>query len=284
MGGKILVTGATGKLGREVVKKLIEKEEQVIAGVRDIEKAKEMGLNDVELREFNYDAPATFKDALAQVGAIFMVAPPQDPIVYDHIKPLFDRALEYNVDKIVSLSSLGVKTGDSTGFGKVDRLIEASPMEYTFIRPNWFMQNFIRLANNGLGKKGVIKVPAGKAKTSFIDVRDIAAIAAEALAEDNHNGKTYELTGQEAIDHYQAAEIISEATGKKIQYDEITQEEFSNALKKQGMLEPRIKVNEYLFSSIRDGKTETITGDLKEALGRDPIDFKTFAEDYKASW
>lgn len=101
---------------------------------------------------------------------------------------------------------------------KIEKIIKESGIPYTFLRPSFFMQNLISQHGEELRKEKIIFVPAGKGKPSFIDVRDIATVAAKILTEDGHENKGYSLTGCEALDYYEVADIISKELGETITY------------------------------------------------------------------
>lgn len=127
-------------------------------------------------------------------------------------------------------------------------------------------------------------LPAADAKVSFVDVRDIAAVAAEALLRDDLESRSLTLTGPEAIDHDEVAGFISEATGREVRYVGITDEQFRQAL--DGMGWDAAIVNELsgLFRRMREGVTSPVTQDVFDVLGRSPVTFRDFARDSADAW
>lgn len=116
------------------------------------------------------------------------------------------------------LSLLGVEKNPIVPHHKIEKIIKKSGIPYTFLRPSFFMQNLISQHGEELRKEKEIYVPAGKGKTSFIDVRDIGTVTARILTENGHENKGYSLTGTEALDYYEVAEILSEELGETIKY------------------------------------------------------------------
>jgi uncharacterized protein YbjT (DUF2867 family) len=118
---------------------------------------------------------------------------------------------------------------------QAEQIIEESRISFTFLRPNEFMQNFVNFHSRSIKNNNVFYLPAQDAKVSIVDVRDIAAIAVKILTDDNtndiHNNKAYLITGPEAISYHQAAEILTTATGKKIDYVSISDEEARRGMK-----------------------------------------------------
>ena len=151
-------------------------------------------------------------------------------------------------------------------------------MPYTFLRPSWFMQNFSSgfIAPMILGMGGIF-LPAADAKTSFIDVRDIAAVGIAALTEPGHAGKAYALTGGQAFTYGEAAEILSLAAGKPIHYVALSEEDFSSSLAAQGWQPGQIAMFAGLFQGVRQGWAAPVSPDVAAVLGRAPITLEQFA-------
>jgi uncharacterized protein YbjT (DUF2867 family) len=118
-----------------------------------------------------------------------------------------------------------------------EKVIEISGIPYTFLRSNAFMQNLVNFYGHIIKAQNVFYLPTGNGKVSFVDVRDIAAVAVQALTKNGsrHVNNVYEITGQEALSYYQAAEILSNATGKKIDYVNISDEAARGTMKEVGL-------------------------------------------------
>jgi uncharacterized protein YbjT (DUF2867 family) len=144
-----------------------------------------------------------------------------------------------NTNHIVKLSVMGADAEPGITGGRLHRqaekMIEDSGLSFTFLRPNFFMQNFVNFLSQMIREQGSFYLPAGDGKVSFVDIRDIAAVAVQALTNDNHGGKAYTITGPEAISYEDAARILSEQVGKKISYVNVSEEQTREGMKSMGM-------------------------------------------------
>jgi uncharacterized protein YbjT (DUF2867 family) len=209
MADTILVTGATGTIGRDVIKELAKKGAGVRAGVRDPDNAKGMLGSDIALRSFDFEDPQSFRISLKDVTNVF-VLPPLMPNQVETINAFVDAARDAGVKHIVKLSAINADAEPSYTFGKwhdaEEQHIRNSGLRFTFLRPNSFMQNFI---NYSPPRDGVIYLPWGNGTASFVDTRDIARAAAKVLTEEGHEGKTYTLTGPAELGITDVARILS---------------------------------------------------------------------------
>lgn len=201
----ILVTGGDGNIGSEVIRQLSSKRDglRIVGGVHSIAKSKDKdkGLEHRELVEMDYDNPETVVEALKEINKLFLVTPTH-PKMVDFTKNLVDGAKGGGVKQIVKLSHIRADAADESQINitrlhrQAEKIIEESGIPFTFVRPNFFMQNFI---NFYLGKnQSSIYLPAGDGKVSFVDVRDIAAVAIKALTNNKdgiHSEKAYTVTG-----------------------------------------------------------------------------------------
>lgn len=284
MDGKILVTGATGTVGSEVAVRLALKGEKVVAGVRDFEKAKDMITGDVELRTLDYDKHDEYADIFEGVDRAFTVSPPLDPDGFERLKPFLELAKTKGVERIVNLSAIGVEPGGENPLGATEGFIIESGFEYTFLRPNWFNQNFVNfLYPNIINRKGIF-LPAGDAKTSFVDIRDIADVAVAAFTQVGHVKRAYTLTGPKAYSHAEIADIIRMVSGRQVKYYDISGEDFEEAMRSAGTPEPVVQATSWLYKQVKNGYAAPISPDIKTVLGREPIRFREFAEEFAYIW
>jgi uncharacterized protein YbjT (DUF2867 family) len=275
----ILITTANGKVGSEIVNQLLQKGESLRVGAHSVQKA-EANFPGVHVVHFDYNDDASIKAALEGVNTVYLASPGDFPS--DPEKNLVDLAKASGVKRIVKLSALGVEADDAIPLRQVEKHIEASGLEYTFLRPTWFMQNY-STGMAGSVKSGSIYEPAESAKTGFIDARDIAAVAVKALTEDGHNGQAYALTGSESLDRNAVAAKFSSVLGKPVQYVSISDEQFRGAM--QNVLSPSyLDLMSNLYAGVRAGWSDATTDTVKKVLGRDPISFEQFANDHKDVW
>ena len=285
MSKQILVIGATGRVGSEIVKLLIQNGESVRGATRNPSTVSSRFHKSVDVIEFDYDRPQTFAPALAGVEKVFLTVRPGDNHSDKAAMPLIDVAKKVKVQRIVDITSMGVEQDETFMLRILEKYIEASGIAYTHLRPNWFMQNF----DSGpmfadIKATGALHLPAADARISFIDVRDIAAVGFAALTEAHHAGRAYTLTGKESLSHFQVVEKISRVAGKDISYLPISENVARASLTKGGIPTDLIERWTDFYRKVRQGLCSTISTDIESVLGRSPILFDQYANDYAASW
>lgn len=286
----ILITGATGTVGSEVVKQLSAKGENIIvkAAARSATDNTFENLNRVQVVQLDYDKPDSLAVALKGVDKLFLLTPFQSNMV-DLTSNLVSEAKKAEVKYIAKQSVMGADAEPGITPGRLHRqaekIIEESGIPFTFLRPNFFMQNFVNYYSNLIRSQGAFYIPAGDAKVSFVDVRDIAAVAVKSLINDNQQkGRAYNITGCEALSYGQAAEILSKAVGKKINYVNVTDQDARNGMKDMSMDEWTIKSMIELFEITRAGYVSEISPIVEQVTGNKPITFSQFANDYAGSF
>ena len=280
---KILITGATGTVGSEVVRQLTSKTENVRAAVRNPEKAREINLGNAKIVHWDYDKPASFENALENTERLMLIAPSGSPNSHQYLNPAVDAAKRAGVKHIVLLSAMGVDSNDEIPLRKVELHIQSSGIDYTFVRPNWFMQNFVTWMGQSI-KEGGIYLPAGTGKTTFIDVKDVAGVIVEALTDNRHLNKEYNITGVDSLDHGEVAQKISGVIGKPVAYNDIPEADFKSALMGFGYPEDAADFMVMLYGPVKAGYTGVTTPDAESVLGRAPHSFDTFVDENKAAW
>jgi uncharacterized protein YbjT (DUF2867 family) len=286
----ILITGATGTVGSEVVKQLSAKGENIIvkAAARSATDNTFENLNRVQVVQLDYDKPDSLAVALKGVDKLFLLTPFQSNMV-DLTSNLVSEAKKAEVKYIAKQSVMGADAEPGITPGRLHRqaekIIEESGIPFTFLRPNFFMQNFVNYYSNLIRSQGAFYIPAGDAKVSFVDVRDIAAVAVKSLINDNQQkGRAYNITGGEALSYGQAAEILSKAVGKKINYVNVTDQDARKGMKDMSMDEWTIKSMIELFEITRAGYVSEISPIVEQVTGNKPITFSQFANDYAGSF
>jgi uncharacterized protein YbjT (DUF2867 family) len=277
----ILVTGATGSLGRAMAAVLKAKGFAVRAAARNPAKlALPPGVTTVA---FDYTNRASHAPALAGIEGLVLISPPLDPEAPAKVNPLIDAAKAAGVRHIVMVSAIGVDAVEGAPLRLVERHLMASGVPYTILRPNFFMENFSTgfLAPMVLG--GAIYLAAENAKTSFISVADIAAVAAVAFQE-GLAGQEYTLTGPEALDHTAVTDLISQATGKTVVYHAIPEEAMLAGMRGAGMPESAVQYAGILYGATRAGYTAAVTPQVETLLKRKPISFAAFAKQSVPAW
>ena len=196
------------------------------------------------------------------------------------VNQVVDLAKAAGVRHIVRLSAQGVEQGNSP-LRQFEQHIEASGLEWTFLRPSWFMQNYSTINAESICQAQMFAEPAGDEKTAFIDARDIAAVAVEALTKPGHSGQAYTLTGGQAYNRHEVAAAISAATGKQVRYVPVSAEQFSDTLASFGMPVAYVELMGGLYQMVRAGWTAGVSNTVAQVLGREPMTFAQFATDYR---
>ncbi len=275
----ILVTGATGNVGREIIAN-IDRAVFNIRGTIITEKDAPRLPKGVIPVIFDFEKKETFLSALDGVTKVFLMRPPQmgDP---KHIYPFIDAFKDAGVKQIVFLSLLGVQHNPLAPHGYLEKYIVKSGIPYTLLRPSFFMQNLSTTHCKDIRECDEIVVPAGRGKTSFIDARDIGAFGAKVFENEQYLNKAYDLTGSEALDYYQVAEILSKATGKKITYTNPSSSVFGKRMEGEGSAKDFVTVMKGIYLVAKLGLAGKVTNEFANVMGRQPITFKQFAEDNK---
>jgi uncharacterized protein YbjT (DUF2867 family) len=285
----ILVTGATGTVGSEVVKQLSRDtpDINIKAAVHSVENAKKVQYDRVQAVQIDYNKPESLAGAFKNADKLFLLTHPSLKSA-EHESNLVTEAKKSGIRHIVKQSVMGADLEADVGTMRLHRqaekIIEDSGIPYTFLRPNEFMQNFVNFHSPTIKSNNAFYLPAQDAKVSIVDVRDIAAVAVKALTDDDgnyrHNNKTYLITGPEALSYYQAAEILSNTTGKKISYVNVSDEEARGAMKEAGMNDWLVNTISELYSYFRKGRATHVSSVVEEVTGKKPISFSQFAKDY----
>jgi uncharacterized protein YbjT (DUF2867 family) len=283
----ILVTGASGNIGSEVVKELLSdapdvKIKAAIHSSQNVKKVKSDAR--VKVIQIDYNELETVREALKGVDKLFLLTP-DVPNAADFASNVVIEAKKAGIKQIVKQSVMGADLEADVGtmrlHRQVEKIIEESGIPFTFLRPNEFMQNFVNFHSPSIKGNNAFYIPLEDAKVSLVDVRDIAAVAVKSLIdEDKHKNKTYLITGPEALSYHQVAEILSNATGKKISYVNISEDEAKAAMKEIGMSEWLINTVSELSDYFRKGKASEISPAVEEVTGKKPISFSQFAKDY----
>ncbi|MBA3872271.1 MAG: SDR family oxidoreductase [Anaerolineae bacterium] len=280
----ILVTGAPGNVGTEVVHELQRIGVPFRVGVHNVKTASERLGNNLEITHFDFLKPETYSATFKGIERMFLVRPPALSNVQRDIAPAIEAAVKAGVKQIVFLSIQGVENNRVVPHYKIEQLLLGSGVNYTFLRASFFMQNLSTTHRNEIHDHDEIALPVSHARTSFIDARDIAAVAAWVLTEAGHTNQKYTLTGAEALDYDQVASKLSATLHRTIRY---THPSIITFIRRQLALGQKLSytlIMTALYTITRFGNAKTVTQDVERLLGRPPIGFDQFAEDYRNSW
>ena len=280
----ILVTGATGNIGLDVFKQLVARGVPATAAVRNPDKARLVLGQDAALVTFDFKTPETFAPAFAGMKKLFLMRPPDIADVKTYVRPVITAAKAAGVEHIVFLSLLGVENNPVVPHYTIEKDLMASGMVWTFLRASFFMQNLSTTHRDEIKNENGLIMPVGHGKTSFIDGRDIAAVAVNALTEAGHENKAYALTGSEALDYFTVADMLSDTLGRKITYRNPSIIAFARRMKAKGNPWAYVLVTCALYTTARLGMAAKITDETAQLLGRPPISMKQFVQDYRMEW
>jgi len=275
----ILVTGATGNVGAEVLKILVTAGARVLAAARSGDTKVPSG---AEIVRFDFREPGTFS-AFQGVQRVFLMRPPEMSDARRDLGPAIEAMKAAGVQQVVFLSLLGAEKNPVVPHRAVEKLLLESGMDWVFLRPSFFMQNLSTTHRDDIKERGDVFVPAGNGRTSFIDVRDIAAVGAKALLE-GHRNVAYPLTGDEALTYDDVARELSLALERKITYSNPSAFRFYRAWRARGKPTPFILVMIAIYTTAKLGLAAKITDDTRRLLGRPAITFRQFAHDEQRAW
>lgn len=276
MSKKILVLGASGTVGRPLVKGLIARGEAVKAASRLGEP-----VEGAQGTPFDFGKPQTFDAALDGVNRAYVLMPAGYLNVQALLLPFIQAAASRKV-KVVFQSVIGVDADDSIPYRQVEIALENAGTPYVILRPNWFSDNFHTFWKQGLDH-GQIALPAAEGRTSFIDARDIADSAIAALTSSAFDGKAFNLNGPEALTYAEAAQILSEVVGKPLRYTATSDEAFIEMLKSGGVPVDYAAFMASIFYPVRAGWTGAVTEDVATLTGKRPRTLKAYAQDNVAA-
>jgi uncharacterized protein YbjT (DUF2867 family) len=286
MNGVILVTGATGNVGREVVAELLRAGRSVRVAVpaRELDAARERWGRAVEVVHFEFEEPTTFATAFDGVDGVFLMRPPHISAVKRIMDPAIRHAAERGGRHVVVLSVLGAGGNPLVPHHAMEKLIKRSGLPYTLLRPSFFMQNLSTQYREDIARRSEIYVPAGRGRTSFVDVRDIAAVVGRVMCQAEHFGHAYTLTGGEAHDYFEVAAILSEVLGRPVRYANPSPRRFRARLREQGTAADFIRVLRGIYLTARLGLAARVTAETELLLGRPPISLERFVRDHAPVW
>ena len=276
----ILVTGATGLNGGELVRLLSARGVKVRALVRNVTRAEALSsLPNVEIVEGDMARPETLSGALRGVDRAMLISS-SDPAMLDVQSNFIDAAKKAGVKHVVKLSGIMPELDSPFRFarmhGEIEQRLERSGMAFTHLRAGEFMHAYFRQVP-AIVAKGAFLLPMEDAKIASIDVGDIAEVAATVLTEPGHEGKIYPLTGPEALGMAEVAEKLSAATGKAIRYVNVAPEEARRNQLAAGVPEYTADALAELFAERRKGKEGQVWPTIETIIGRRATGFDAFA-------
>ena len=277
----IVVTGATGHIGSELVRLLSEKNVPVRALTRDPRRARP--LRGVDWVKGDLAEIDSLPGLLRGADRMFLLTSNSEEMVALQMNAI-RAARDAGIGHVVKGSALGASDHSKSPIGKahyeVERALQETGIAWTILRPHVFMQNFLDTAPT-IAREGRIRAASGDGKIPFIDARDIAAVAAVVLTTLGHEGKRYVLTGPEALSYGDVARIIGKAVGRPVEYVAESLEEARERLVRAGappwMIDSALALAAYQRAG---GPTAEISRTVQEVVGRPPRTLGRFVQDY----
>jgi uncharacterized protein YbjT (DUF2867 family) len=279
----ILITGATGNIGFEVIRFLnvIDSPNRIFAGVRNVEKAKIVFQDypNLDYRRFDFENVDTFDNALNGIDTVFLLRPPHISDIDKYFKPLILKMKDKNINQIVFLSVQGAEKSKVIPHNKIERLINKNGLNFIFLRPSYFMQNLTTTLLKDIKAKREIILPSGKAKFNWIDIENIGETGAILLDKfDDYKNQAIEITGLENENFEKVTSLINESIDNPIKYRNVNPLEFFKIKKREGMVKGMIIIMILLHFLPRFQKEPRISDFYERLTGKKPTDLKTFIE------
>ena len=269
---KIAITGATGQLGNLIIEQLLQltAAQNIVALVRNVDKAKHFKTQGIELREFDYDRPETLVPALSGIDKLLLISAneigrrtPQHQAVINAAKIAGVLYLAYTSLLRADTSPLGL----AQEHRETEKLIQDSGITYTFLRNNWYSENYLAGVAHAI-EIGTLFGAAQDGRISSASRIDYAEAAAKVLTSTGHDIKTYELAGSESFTKADLAQFISQAAHKPVIYQNLSADDL-----RQGLIQASLPT--HLIDVIVDADVQTAKGamysdskDLEQLIGR----------------
>lgn len=268
---RVLVTGATGNVGREVVRALKARGIAARSGVR-------RPLDDSpEAVRFDFFERSTWDPAVRGVTGLFLIRPPAIARVTDTLNPFVDAARGAGVQHVVFLSVLGADTNRIVPHHRVEKHLAAGGADHTILRPGFFAQNFEDAYRADIVEADRVYVPAGGGAVSFVDLFDVGELAAEIFSKPAvHRACGYVLTGPEAVTFQDACARLSGVVGRTIRYEPASVSGYARHLRRRGLSWGQLAVQTILHVRLRSGRAASVDPTLERLLGRPPRKLDTY--------
>ncbi len=277
---KVLITGATGNIGKAIIDALFAQDEsvEVFAAVRDIEKAKQKFSHHAHLnfRQFDFEDATTFNTALQQIDTVFLLRPPQMSDVTS-FEPLVKAIRANNIKELVFLSVQGAEKSKIIPHNKIEALIRSAGLNYIFLRPSYFMQNLTTTLYSEIKKYRTLTLPAGNAQFNWVDILDIAQVGAVVITEFNtYKNQALVLTGAENLSFSDVIKRVNQKVKIPIRYVKTGPIRFYFKKRREGISAGFAVVQLVLHFLPRFQKAPEISPTIKAILGRNPTSVDAF--------
>lgn len=282
----ILITGTTGKIGRHLIDALQARGVAFKALARSEASAAALTAQKVQVVRGDLTDPDSFRAALAGVETLFLLSSSADPFAQE--APALAVAQAAGVKKVVKLSAMGASADSANpflrGHGRAERWIEDSGLAWTFLRPSFFMQNWVIYNAPAIAAGQPVYANAGDARLGWIDARDIADAAVAALTDAQHEGRIYELTGPEALSYAQVAAQLSTLLGHEVAYVPVPDQAAFQGIQAMGMPPDYAWALVTLNQAVRRGLADATTQTVDLVTGHSPRTLAAFLTEHLAAF
>lgn len=270
MFARALVTGATGRLGAEVVPRLRQHARSVKIGARSLVRVAGFPAYGFDVSYLDFDLPASWEGALEGVQRLLLVPPPVDPFAAERIAPFVRRAAEMGVRRVVLVSHAGANHPAEAALGALEAEVQAAVPQWAVVRPSWFIQD--------LGPRGflypsvrdrrVLLAPTGEGRVPFVDARDVAEAVVRLLTAPRIQSQIYEAPGPHALSFEAVAALCTLVSGHAVRFVDVDPTTFHSQLVGAQWPVARVRLLGHRLAQIRSGAAERFSDDLDGLLGR----------------
>lgn len=282
----VLVTGATGNIGKEVVHFLSKYSKlHIKAGVRDVGQSQRLFETEYNIAysHFDFENKTTFKRVFVGVDILFLLRPPHITDIQQVFAPLLKEAKNAGVAKVVFLSVQGAEKSKVIPHNKIEGLIRALGFDYIFVRPSYFMQNLTTTLLAEIKNNNQITLPSGRGEFNWIDTEDIGKFIAKIISEfDQYKNQAFEVTGIENLNFYQISELLTESLGRRITFKSMNPLSFYLRKKREGMSHDFAIVMTILHFLPRVQSSPNKSANFEEIVGEQPQNLRAFIEKNKS--
>jgi uncharacterized protein YbjT (DUF2867 family) len=280
---KVLVTGATGKIGSQLVLRLAAYDDIAVrAFVRNAEKALPLIASGAELALGTFEDVQAVQAAVDGIDTVVLITI-QNPNAADQASAVLAAAKKAGVRKIVRISVFKAAIDGPTDVtrlhGRTDTELQASGLTFTILRPPFFMQNLFFMAARSITREGKLYFGTGDGKLGMVDLRDIVDCAERSVVSDTYDNEVFTLTGPESISFHDIANRLTNALGRPVQYVSVPPEAVEQSIRAMGMGDWYAQVMRDLCKAYRENWGDVTTDDVARIAGHSPRSFEVFARE-----
>lgn len=277
-----LIIGGSGAVGSAIVRQLLSQGHRV--RITTSKKPATASADGIQRVHADFVTGEGVAEAFDDIDRAFLMSPGGYADQYAILSRLIKEAKSHGLKKVVLMTAMGANAYETSPFRRAEKELETSGLAYNIIRPNWFMQNFNSFWIHGIKEQGKILLPAGDAKTSFIDTRDISDVATKLLIDDKLANRDFDLTGPQSLTHDEVADEITKGTGKRVSYQEIPPDVLKSGLVGAGLPVDYVDFLVMIFGALKAGANSAVNDNVRTIVGRAPRGFSSYVRDFKAAF